>query len=197
MKRNRAAARRFYSNCLQNGRENQNNTSNIRFYVMCHFWLWNSIEIATCDRAPVIKSCLGTSKYWLFRWFYRRLRCRCKMDDFLHMLKNLREGRRWAAAQTWWFLGRFIGKLRHGSVGMMHVWEGSAHLDLRFPMFLGPRTLSLHACAAKSPKAELRLTRPYAILGGFGPRGEPLKEGETVTMTFIPDTVYLLLDTWQ
>ena len=43
--------------------------------------------------------------------------------------------------QIWWFLYSFIDKVWHDCVGMMHFWEGFAHLDLRFPMFLGFRTL--------------------------------------------------------
>ena len=39
-----------------------------------------------------------------------------------------------------------------------HVFGPSDALSLRFPMNLGPRTLSLGACAAKSPKAELSMT---------------------------------------
>ena len=60
----------------------------------------------------------------------------------------------------------------HGPFGLTFSNEfgAHAHLDLRFPLFWGPRTLSLHPCAAKSPKAELRTTPPAGILGGLGPR---------------------------
>ena len=50
-----------------------------------------------------------------------------------------------------------------------NVYGAYVHLSLRFHMILGPRTLSLHACAAKSPKAEFRHPPLEAIFWGFGP----------------------------
>ena len=63
--------------------------------------------------------------------------------------------------------------------------QPTSDLDLRFPMFLahlsiltdvfqcvlGPRTPSLHACAAKSPKAELSMTPGWWRFGGFCAQG--------------------------
>ena len=42
------------------------------------------------------------------------------------------------------------------------------------------------------PEASKGRLPPRGILGGFGPRAGTFKEG---TRTYIPDTVYLLLDT--
>ena len=39
--------------------------------------------------------------------------------------------------------------------------------DLRFPMFWGPRTLSLHPCAAKSPGGEFGLTSDLGFFIAF------------------------------
>ena len=58
-------------------------------------------------------------------------------------------------------------RLRLDSEGCVGCAE--IDLSLRFPMFWGPRTLSLHPCAAKSPKAELSLTPRSWFFMAFGP----------------------------
>ena len=59
---------------------------------------------------------------------------------------------------------------------MRGAGQPMGHLDLSFPMFWGhtalvPRTLSLHARAAKSFKNEVRLTSPVWLKGGIRAQG--------------------------
>ena len=65
------------------------------------------------------------------------------------------------------------------------VWELPWALSLCFPMFWGPPTLSLHICAAKSPRGQFSVTPGGGNFGGFGPRAGTFEEG---TRTFIADT---------
>ena len=72
------------------------------------------------------------------------------------------------------------------------------HLDVRFPNVSVPLTLSLHTCAAKSPKAKLSSTPPDGILRDSGLRAGTFKEGYRHLYCWynILVTWYLTLDTW-
>ena len=74
-------------------------------------------------------------------------------------------------------------------------WQADDALSLRFPMFLGPRTLSPYACAAKSPKAKFRTSPPYGFSWRLGPGREPLRRVQG-PLLLIQCTCYLILDTW-
>ena len=83
----------------------------------------------------------------------------------------------------------------HGPFGLTfsYVFVPLDALSLRFPMNLGHRTLSLGACAVKSPKAELRTTHGGAFSWRLGPGREPLRRVQG-PLLLIPDTCYLILD---
>ena len=97
----------------------------------------------------------------------------------------------------WWYMA--LSKLFYRQT-CLHViwkdaiWDAQAHMSLRFPMFWGPPTLSLHTCAGKSPTPSLAKPPSMVFWGFWALGGEPWRRG---TRTFIADTVYLLLDTWH
>ena len=82
----------------------------------------------------------------------------------------------------------------HGPFGLTfsNVFGALVHLDLRFRMNLGPRALSIDACAAKSSTGEQGTTPFGWYLKESGPRAGTFKEG---TGTFMPDTCHLYLVT--
>ena len=89
---------------------------------------------------------------------------------------------------------------RHADAGILHfpcvflasVLAGDLEGCHLIFIFWCRWTLSLHTCAAKLPKANLRPTWVEAILKNLGPRAGTFKHG---TGTFIVDAVHLLFDT--
>ena len=138
---NRAATRGFYHHYLENGRENHKNNIRAWYFEDCLFCLQNKLQIATREQDLVIHAPLQTSTYWLFHWFYSQLPRGTKTDDFECVLANAWIWRRRAAARTWTFWGRFIVKTRRTYIGTVLLERLPAHLELRFPMILGFRTL--------------------------------------------------------
>ena len=79
-------------------------------------------------------------------------------------------------------------------------WELPNALSLHFPVFLGPRTLSHYACAAKSPGGSLVWGIIWGFLWRLGPGREPLRRAQVplfliqYTFFLIQYTCYLRLD---
>ena len=126
--------------CRKRPRESKNN---IRawYFEDCLFCIQDKLQIATCEQDLVIHAPMQTSKYWLFHCFYRQLPRGTKTDGFDGVFANAWIWRRRAAARTWTFWGRFIVKTRRTCIGMVLLERSLAHLELRFPTFLGRRTL--------------------------------------------------------
>ena len=97
-----------------------------------------------------------------------------------------------ATGGPWEGLGGGRGGHERSELTFSSVLKPSDALSRRFPMLLGPRTLSLDACAAKSSRGEWGATPWSWFFVDSGPWAGNLKGGDI--RTFLADTVYLLLD---
>ena len=87
--------------------------------------------------------------------------------------------------------GRDRGGHERFELTFSNAFGPSDALSLRFPIYLGPQTLSHYACAAKPPGREFRTRHYLRFFIAFVPWAGNLRGGVQGPLLLIPDTCYL------